>query len=169
MASFPSPGEALTGAIMTAWTVNYETDARFPSGSWKGFFLQSGRPGRNWMELRLTFDTGSMHGLGRDFVGPFRINGEYELETGKCSWSKHYLDKHDVAYQGYNEGKGIWGAWEIPAAGSNERGGFYIWPIAMGDPTGSTGYAAEDVPVPAPAPKMVSSWSDFGSRYEKGF
>ena len=156
---------------MTSWSDLLETDARFPSGVWTGFFLQPGRPGRHWMEIRLTFGNGSMSGTGRDFVGRFKFDGKYELETGKCWWSKQYIGQHDVTYEGYNEGKGIWGVWEIPAAGSNGRGGFYIWPKAMGDPTGSTRHAAEDIPVPErePAPVMMSSWSDLGSRYEKGF
>lgn len=72
-----------------------------------------------------------MRGEGRDWVGPFIITGRYETESGKCWWTKKYLGKHDVAYQGYNEGKGIWGAWEIPPLW---RGGFHIWPVAMGDP-----------------------------------
>ena len=32
-----------------------ETDPRFPSGPWTGFFLQKLLPGRHVMELRLTF------------------------------------------------------------------------------------------------------------------
>ena len=50
---------------------------------------------------------------------------------------------HDVSYKGYNEGKGIWGQWEV---GSTWRGGFHIWPEAMGDPTTPKMSAAEDVP-----------------------
>ena len=32
-----------------------ETDPRFPSGRWTGFFLQKAVPGRHLMELRLQF------------------------------------------------------------------------------------------------------------------
>ena len=42
------------------------------------------------------------------------IVGRYETESGKWWWTKRYLGKQNVAYQGYNEGKGIWGGWEIP-------------------------------------------------------
>ena len=108
-----------------------EQDSRFPSGPWKGFFLQPLMPGRHWMDLKLTFREGTMRGEGRDWVGIFIITGRYETGTGKCWWSKRYIGKHDVAYQGYNEGKGIWGTWEIPPVW---RGGFHIWPVAMGDP-----------------------------------
>ncbi len=109
-----------------------EQDSRFPSGPWKGFFLQPHlKSGRSWMDLHLSFSNGSMRGEGRDWVGSFIITGRYELDGGKCWWTKRYIGKHDVAYQGYNEGKGIWGLWEIPPTW---KGGFHIWPVAMGDP-----------------------------------
>jgi len=109
-----------------------ETDNRFPSGEWTGFFLQKIVPGKSWMELRLTFKKGLMAGDGRDWVGKFVFKGRYDVETGKCWWTKSYLGKHSIAYQGFNEGKGIWGVWEWEKF---DRGGFHIWPIAMGDPT----------------------------------
>jgi len=112
-------------------TVALEQDSRFPSGPWKGFFLQPQIKGRSWMDLDLTFRDGTMRGEGRDWVGKFIIVGRYETESGKCWWTKRYIGKHDVAYQGYNEGKGIWGTWEIPPLW---RGGFHIWPVAMGEP-----------------------------------
>jgi hypothetical protein len=111
-----------------------ETDARFPSGPWEGFFLQpTMRKGRSWMELILTFRAGVVQGEGRDWVGSFLVRGRYTLDDGKCWWSKRYVGKHDVAYTGYNEGKGIWGTWEMKEYAW--RGGFHIWPVGMGDPS----------------------------------
>ena len=52
-----------------------ETDPRFPSGPWTGYFLQRQIPGKHLMELRLTFIKGSMTGEGRDWVGDFVIRG----------------------------------------------------------------------------------------------
>ena len=124
-----------------------ETDPRFPSGPWRGFFLMDHWPGRHHMELLLTFHQGVMTGEGRDRIGSFLIRGKYNLEDGKCHWTKRYIGKHDVAYQGYNEGKGIWGLWEIPPA---SRGGFHIWPTAMGDPTSP--HLSEAAQAPAEAP-----------------
>src|SRR5881227_325081 len=89
-----------------------ETDPRFPSGPWTGFFLQPLVPGRHLMDLRLTFRQGGMSGEGRDWVGKFVIRGRYNVQDGKCYWTKRYLGKHDVFYRGFNEGKGIWGTWE---------------------------------------------------------
>lgn len=122
----PTPDES-------APQLDLETDSRFPSGPWVGYFLQSEiPPGRHGMELRLTFRQGVVTGEGRDFVGEFLIRGRYQVEDGKCWWTKRFIGKHDVSYMGYNEGKGIWGIWDIPPAW---KGGFYIWPEAMGDPT----------------------------------
>jgi len=95
------------------------------------------------MELHLTFRDGTMRGEGRHRVGSFLISGRYQVADGKCWWTKKYIGKHDVAYQGYNEGKGIWGGWEIPPLW---RGGFHIWPLALGDPTQHQKAEALEVP-----------------------
>ena len=65
------------------------------------------------MELRITFRQGMIRGEGRDWVGTFVLSGHYDLADGKCRWTKRYLGKHDVYYQWFNEGKGIWGTWQI--------------------------------------------------------
>ena len=132
--------------------IDLETDPRFPSGRWTGFFLQAQgpNPGKHQMELLLTFRQGSMAGEGRGWVGKFIIKGRYATGDGKCHWSKRYLGKHDVFYQGYNEGKGIWGTWEIPPAqnmGMLFRGGFHIWPEGMADPSGNQLTEEADLPV----------------------
>jgi hypothetical protein len=124
-----------------------ETDPRFPSGPWVGFFLQKSLPGKHTMELRLTFQAGNMNGEGRDRVGEFLIKGRYDLAACKCYWTKKYLGRHDVFYQGFNEGKGIWGVWEI---GQLARGGFHIWPEAMGHPTNDHLVAEAELPEAEP-------------------
>src|SRR5258708_7007527 len=124
-----------------------EPDSRFPSGPWTGFFLQPPLPGRHWMELLLMFRDGTIAGEGRDRVGDFLIKGRYQVEDGKCWWTKTYIKMHSITYQGYNEGKGIWGTWEFDA---HWKGGFHIWPVAMGDPTQSRLAEAIDQPVTIP-------------------
>jgi hypothetical protein len=126
-----------------------ETDPRFPSGPWTGFFLQKAIPGRHLMELRLQFRAGSISGEGRDWVGPFIIRGRYSIADGRCHWQKRYLARHDVYYQGFNEGKGIWGTWEIPTVidAALRTGGFHIWPEGMPDPTQPTMSEEADLPV----------------------
>lgn len=134
-----------------------ETDPRFPSGPWTGFFLQREIPGRHMMELRLTFHAGGMTGEGRDWVGQFVVRGKYDLADGRCYWTKRYLGKHDVFYQGFNEGKGIWGTWEIAQQGhALSRGGFHIWPEGMEDPTKLALHGEADAPVEVPAQEEVA-------------
>ncbi len=129
-------------------SIPLETDDRFPSGNWVGFFTQDYGPGgkRHDMELILTFRAGKMTGEGQDWVGEFQITGRYDVNDGKCQFHKRYVSKHDVAYLGYNEGKGIYGKWEIPPSW---HGGFHIWPEAMGDPTQSRLEASQEVPTEA--------------------
>jgi hypothetical protein len=134
--------------VSTEQPAGVETDPRFPSGPWTGFFLQRALPGHHRMELRLTFHGGVMEGEGRDRVGAFLIRGRYDVEDGRCHWTKRYLGKHDVFYKGFNEGKGIWGVWEIPqGAAPAFSGGFHIWPEGHPDPTGSHLNAAAELPV----------------------
>src|SRR5262245_52562775 len=106
-----------------------ETDPRFPSGRWVGFWIQKQMPaGRFQTELTLSFVQGVLSGEGRDWVGTYVVRGQYNLQNGQCRWIKRYTGKHDVFYEGYNEGKGIWGIWKV----SNDfQGGFHIWPEGM--------------------------------------
>ncbi len=134
-----------------------EADDRFPSGPWTGFFLQKLGSGRHWMELNLTFRSGTITGAGRDWVGPFAITGRYSTQDGTCRCAKRYVGKHDVSYEGYNEGRGIWGLWTIDVPPL--RGGFHIWPVGMPDPTQNRLSEEEDIPVPADSLEV----SEFGT------
>ena len=75
-----------------------ETDPRFPSGRWVGFFIQRHRPpGKHETELHLTFSGGVLTGEGRDWVGKFVVRGRYDPADGRCHWIKQYVGKHAVA------------------------------------------------------------------------
>jgi hypothetical protein len=132
---------------------DHETDPRFPSGKWVGFFLDRRLPGRHQMELTLTFASGRLTGDGRDRVGHFTLDGAYSTADGKCEWLKHYVKAHGVTYRGFNEGKGIWGTWELHDTGMTFTGGFHIWPEGMPDPTQPRLAEEADVPVDAPVPE----------------
>ena len=93
---------ALTGflaniiSLMPPPPHNLESDSRFPSGEWIGFFLQpSISRDRRRMELGLTFSAGNFTGEGRDGVGDFTIRGRYDLKTGEVTFHKHYR-QHSV-------------------------------------------------------------------------
>lgn len=133
-----------------------ETDPRFPSGRWVGFWIQKhDPPGRHQTELLLTFSQGDLRGEGRDWVGTYTVRGRYNLADGRCHWTKAYQGKHAVTYDGFNEGKGIWGTWTIAASeiSVEVHGGFHIWPEGMLDPTGS--YLSEEAELPAPKEEAV--------------
>ena len=103
-------------------------------------------PGKHQMELSLDFSAGRMTGSGRDLVGEFTISGTYELTNGKCQFEKHYLKAHAITYKGYNEGKGIWGTWEMRLQGIVATGGFHIWPEGMADPSQPVVEEEADIP-----------------------
>ena len=126
-----------------------ETDPRFPSGPWTGFYLMPHTGSkRHPTQLTMTFSGGTLTGGGRDAVGAFTVRGRYDLTDGKCRWVKHYVGKHDVFYNGFNEGRGIWGLWDIPnQLGIAWKGGFHIWPEGMADPTQPALQAEADPPV----------------------
>ena len=123
-----------------------ETDPRFPSGPWTGFFLQPVLPGRHLMELQLTFSQGALTGVGRDWVGEFMIRGRYDLADGKCYWTKRYVGRHDVFYRGAYDGEGsILGRWSI---GDYWSGPFALAPI-RGESQADVLVEAAGVEVPA--------------------
>jgi len=131
-----------------------ETDPRFPSGEWTGFWLQRAYAGRQWMRLFLTFKDGVVSGAGSDRIGDFDMRGTYDLVTGACSIAKTYHGAHAVEYDGKNEGDGqwIWGLWHIRAF---DRGGFHLWPAGEDDPTQQRLKAEKDVPLERPRVRLV--------------
>ncbi len=123
-----------------------ETDPRFPSGPWKGYFLQPSLPGRHWMDLHLTFRGGRLSGEGRDKIGEFVLTGRYDVSDGRCRFTKTYIGRHSLYYNGYNEGKGIWGRWELSTSVA-WHGGFHIWPVGHGFADPSTLLVAVELPI----------------------
>jgi hypothetical protein len=130
-----------------------ETDARFPSGEWVGFWLQKSVKGRQRMELQLAFSEGLVNGEGKDCVGQFTMRGHYDLQSGRVTIHKRYVRQHDVFYSGWaEEGKGIWGVWHLAKF---DKGGFHIWPKGMADPTGSHLREEAEVPVEAEGERQL--------------
>lgn len=101
-----------------------ETDPKYPSGPWVGFFLQPRVfSGRVPMQLLLTFQSGVVTGEGSDPVGAFVIHGSCDVAAGDVTLHKQYVGRHCVHYRGANEGRGIGGVWEISHF---VNGGFHI-------------------------------------------
>jgi hypothetical protein len=130
-----------------------ETDPRFPSGRWVGFWLQRAFVARQHMSLSLSFSEGRVIGEGADVVGDFDMNGTYDLVSGNCSIVKTYRAAHRLTYEGRNDGDGlwIWGVWHM----SDDRGGFHFWPEGEEDPTGRKLRAQKEVPLDRPRVRLV--------------
>lgn len=128
-------------------------DAQFPSGPWTGFYTYSGPKDKHRMDLHLDFTKGQMTGDGNDDIGAFVIRGKYDTVALECHWTKRYLGKHDVYYEGYREGKGIWGRWEINAY---SHGGFHIWPKSAQEGETESTSAQEKQEVELVAPKSMA-------------
>lgn len=77
--------------------------------------------------MYLFFADGKINGEGTDYVGPWVATGSYDIETGLCSWTKQYLQKHRVVYGGRASKDGIQGQWNIGLT----KGQFHIWPRGM--------------------------------------
>jgi len=104
-----------------------ETDPRFKSGRYRGFYLQFGR--RSAQEMTLTFVDGRASGWGCDPTGRFDVTGTYDTERGRALWTKHYPGRHTVHYDVTAEmNNGLWGLWQIRGF-FGDRGGFQLWPV----------------------------------------
>lgn len=104
-------------------------DAPFPDGPWRGFYVYAGARDRHSMDLQLRFRDGVLSGSGDDDVGPFAIQGRYDVEAGEVHWTKAYVGRHSVFYRGFGEPNRIWGTWELSEGWT---GGFKIWPRGSG-------------------------------------
>ena len=101
------------------------SQALIPTGQWNGFYIESHQEQRGWMHQYLEFDDGELKGEGTDYVGPWTLQGKYDLSELKCVWIKSYVGKHDVTYRGMISKTGITGIWDIRELNT---GSFHIWP-----------------------------------------
>ena len=104
-----------------------EQHPHFPSGEWKGFYLQqmTDQADQHPMAMILNFKNGKVDGSGSDEVGAFRWYGEYDVAQSTCRMIKQYDGRHAVAYDGRADDNGIYGTWYLSPSW---KGGFHIWP-----------------------------------------
>jgi hypothetical protein len=108
----------------------------YPSGSWAGFWEQTGWGRQRMSAFELHFRDDQITGGGTDVIGPFRISGLYESRSGRVRWFKQYLGKHRVFYEGSPDGEGnIGGTWVIELDGRTNTGTFMLKP-ELPRPTG---------------------------------
>jgi hypothetical protein len=85
----------------------------YPSGTWRGYWEQEVWGRQPMGPLVLRFADGRIEGEGRDVIGPFVFEGEYD-DHGSIRMIKQYLGRHQVLYQGTYDGEGtIFGRWSI--------------------------------------------------------
>lgn len=130
----------------------HEMDDRFPTGEWRGFYVQPDSRQRHKMELLLEFAQEEISGMGDDSVGEFTIKGTYDTRTGQCWWTKQYVGQHRVLYEGRTNGRGIIGQWQVPGQPASWSGPFFIWPRALGDLESEFERAFLEYELLAPAP-----------------
>ena len=128
---------------------SFETDPRFRRARGPASSSSPGRPsGTGWSSTsRSAMASWRAPGGTGSASSPWRA--ATTSTTARPTGTRRTSGAHSIAYSGYNEGKGIWGTWEYQ---SNWRGGFLIWPVAMGDPTKAKLAEAVDVPKEAEAP-----------------
>lgn len=102
------------------------------------------------MDAHLIFARGGIAGEGGDNLGPFMIRGRYDATTKECHWTKTYIGRHSVLYQGFRDAHGIWGTWTIAPW---TKGGFHIWPRAEGNGEAIRQAVEADPPVEAASPE----------------
>ena len=124
----------------------YLNDFAYPTEQFKGFPVRVSLQGTVITKIETSATGQEVFSLELE---PELITGRYDVADGRCRWTKRYLGKHDVFYKGFNEGKGIWGTWEISESDrtDQQRGGFHIWPEGMPDPTESHLTEAADLPI----------------------
>jgi hypothetical protein len=106
----------------------------------------------------MSFADGEVKGEGTDYVAPWVCRGEYDLDSGLCTWVKQYMGQHQVRYSGKIGQNGIMGHWEI----SSITGQFHIWPKAMNNLNEL--YMADDLEQPFPTIQLGSGLVDELSR-----
>ena len=112
----------------------YEPDHRFPSGPWRGYWIQHGYC--DVMELWLEFSEGGLTGFGCDPAGDFEIIGSYCTDSGHMNFIKQYIDAHAIEYRGFQGDDGspaFWGIWKLCGSTVSDAGDWRIWPIDFGE------------------------------------
>ena len=104
----------------------------YPSGVWRGYWEQQYWGRQPMGPLVLRFRDGQIEGEGRDVIGPFTFEGEYD-DQGGIHMVKQYLGQHQVLYEGTYDGEGtIFGQWSTSPF---NFGSFALSPVRGKPPT----------------------------------
>ncbi len=129
----------------------------FTSGNWTGFYLESHRREPGWMHLYMDCnEIGVIKGEGIDYVGPWTLAGQFSPANKLCTWTKSYVNRHNVYYEGILGENGIAGDWRIRQF---LRGRFHIWPESMRHLYEN--YLHNGIPIPVADPIFESMEDEF--------
>lgn len=107
-----------------------------PSGEWVGYYTYHAKPTKCPMHQTLEFGEGLVRGAGIDNPGQFVIDGSYDEASRRVQWTKKYVGKHDVRYEGIAKNGEIIGAWSLTQLKQGREvslhGEFRIWPLPDG-------------------------------------
>lgn len=104
------------------------------SGEWVGYYVYTGKLPKCPMHLTLNFEGGLIRGAGIDNPGQFVIDGVYSANNAR--WSKRYVGKHSVSYDGQFKNEEIFGSWSLTQMHEGKivsmQGQFRIWRLPDG-------------------------------------
>jgi hypothetical protein len=102
----------------------------YPSGTWVGFWHQTGVGRQPMKQFKLHFQPdGRLKGHGVDIVGVFHILGTWNQQSGAVVFVKQYRGMHRVEYIGTPDGEGsILGTWRMDVMGFADSGPFGLVP-----------------------------------------
>lgn len=104
----------------------------YHSGEWVGYYTYQGIPKKCPMHLTLEFHQQTIKGAGIDGPGTFVIHGTYDDAGNHVAFTKQYIGKHSVAYEGSFQADEIVGSWSLTQGNRTLRGELRIWPLPDG-------------------------------------
>jgi hypothetical protein len=112
------------------------TNPLWLSGEWVGYYTYQTQPTKCPLHQTLEFSDGHIRGAGIDNPGHFVIDGSYDEASRAVQWTKTYIGKHDVRYEGAARNGEIMGSWSLKQNKQGRevslRGEFRIWPLPDG-------------------------------------
>eukprot|EP00741_Cyanophora_paradoxa_P000891 tig00000448_g861.t1 len=104
-----------------------EAEAGFIPGRWTGWWLMA-NGAKGDMELTLSLYFRKIRAEGHDRVGPFTIEGTYDVASGAVHMRKAYTG-HSFIYEGQmGPDKQVKGTWHSPEGPTN-NGTFALWKV----------------------------------------
>ena len=104
------------------------TNPDFPTGRWKGFYIEGANRTRHAVGISIMFESGKIRGIGKeDDTGIiFAVHGTYDSKTRECNWTEQ-RNRYKIHAKGYRDSMkvSIWGCRESERG---ERSGFVISP-----------------------------------------